>query len=332
MRRREFITLLGGAAASSLVWPLAARAQQPAVPVIGFLRSTTADGSAHLVAAFRQGLNEAGYVEGRNVAIEYVWADGQNDRLPALAADLVRRQVAVIIGSASTGALAAKAATSTIPIVFVTAADPVKSGLVASLNRPGGNATGVTYVTSALGGKRLELLRDMAPAARSIAVLVHPDNPTTEPFMRDLRAGAGTLGLQLLVANVTGERDLDGAFANLVQQRPGALIVGAAPIFTSRAAQIAALAARHRLPAIYTTREFAQAGGLMTWGTSLTEQYRLAGTYAGKIQGRQARGSAGSAADQIRAGGQSESRQGARHRGTVDPARTCRRGDRVILW
>ena len=235
------------------------------------------------MAAFRQGLSEAGYVEGRNVAVEYVWADGQNDRLPALAADLVRRQVAVIIGSASTGALAAKAATSTIPIVFVTAADPVKSGLVASLNRPGGNATGVTYLTSALGGKRLELLRDMAPAVRSVAVLVQSENPTTEPFMRDLRAGASVLGLQLLVGNATGERDLDDVIASLVQQRPGALIVGAAPLFTSRAAHIVALAARHALPAIYTTREFAQAGGLMTWGTSLTEQYRLAGTYAGKI-------------------------------------------------
>ena len=281
MRRREFIALLGGAAATPMVWPLAARAQQPAVPVIGFLRSTTADGSAHLVAAFRQGLSEVGYVEGRNVAVEYFWAEGRNDRLPALAADLVRRQVAVIIGSASTGALAAKAATSTIPIVFVTAADPVKSGLVASLNRPGGNATGVTYLTSALGGKRLELLRDMAPAVRSVAVLVQSENPTTEPFMRDLRAGASVLGLQLLVGNVTGERDLDDVIASLVQQRP--VIVGAAPLFTSRAAQIAALAARHALPAIYTTREFAQAGGLMTWGTSLTEQYRLAGTYAGKI-------------------------------------------------
>ena len=283
MRRREFLTLLGGAAASSLYWLLAARAQQPALPVIGFLRSTTADGSANLVAAFHQGLNEAGYVEGRNVAIEYLWAEGRNDQMPVLAAELVRRQVAVIIGSASTGAQAAKAATSTIPIVFVTAADPVKSGLVASLNRPGGNATGVTYLTSALGGKRLELLREMAPAVKSVAVLVQTENPTTEPFLRDLRTGAGVLGLELLVADVTGERDLDGAIASLVQQRPGALIVGAAPLFTSRAAQIAALAAHHGLPAIYTTREFAQAGGLMTWGTSLTEQYRLAGTYAGKI-------------------------------------------------
>ncbi len=284
MKRREFITLLGGAAvASSVSWPLAARAQQPAMPVIGFLRSSSAAGSARLVVAFRQGLAETGYVEGQNVAIDYRWAEGQNDRLPSLAADLVRRPVAVIVGSASSGALAAKAATSTIPIVFVTAGDPVKFGLVASLNRPGGNATGVTYLTSALGGKRLELLREMVPAARSIAVLVHPDNPITEPFMRDLQAGAGVLGLRLLVSNVTSERDLDSVFATLVQQRPGALIVGGEPLFTSRSAQIVALAARHALPTIYTTREFAEAGGLMAWGTSLTEQYRLAGTYAGKI-------------------------------------------------
>ena len=280
MKRRQLITLLGGVAAA---WPLAGLAQQPAMPVIGFLRSSTAAGSAQLLAALRQGLNESGYVEGQNVAIEYRWAEGQRDRLPALAADLVRRPVALIVASASDGSLAAKAATSTIPIVFVTAIDPVKVGLVASLNRPGGNATGVTYLTSALGGKRLELLRDMVPTAKSIAVLVNPSSPTSDPFMRDIQAAASVLGLQILLSTVTAEHDLDGVFANLGRQRPAALVVGPDPLFTARAAQIAALAARHALPAIYTTREFAEAGGLMAWGTSLTEQYRLAGTYAGKI-------------------------------------------------
>jgi putative ABC transport system substrate-binding protein len=187
------------------------------------------------------------------------------------------------MASATNAAVAAKAATSIIPIVFVLAADPIHLGLVASLNRPGGNATGMSFLTSALAGKRLDLLVEMVPAAKSIAVLVHRDNIMTEPFMRDLAAGARLLGLQFLVSNVTGEHDLDSAFAMLVQQRPGALVVGADPLFTSHAAQIVALAARHRLPAIYTQREFAEAGGLMTWGTSLTEQYRLAGTYVGKI-------------------------------------------------
>jgi len=279
MKRREFITLLGGAAA----WPSVVRAQQTAMPVIGFLRSSTAAGSGRIVAAFRQGLSEGGYLDGQNVAIEFRWTEGQDNRLPDLATDLVRQQVTVIMASATNAAVAAKAATSIIPIVFVLAADPIHLGLVASLNRPGGNATGMSFLTSALAGKRLDLLVEMVPAAKSIAVLVHRDNIMTEPFMRDLAAGARLLGLQFLVSNVTGEHDLDSAFAMLVQQRPGALVVGADPLFTSHAAQIVALAARHRLPAIYTQREFAEAGGLMTWGTSLTEQYRLAGTYVGKI-------------------------------------------------
>ena len=279
MNRREFITLLGGAAA----WPSVVRAQQTAMPVIGFLRSSTAAGSGRIVAAFRQGLSEGGYLDGQNVAIEFRWTEGQDNRLPDLATDLVRQQVTVIMASATNAAVAAKAATSIIPIVFVLAADPIHLELVASLNRPGGNATGMSFLTSALAGKRLDLLVEMVPAAKSIAVLVHRDNIMTEPFMRDLAAGARLLGLQFLVSNVTGEHDLDSAFAMLVQQRPGALVVGADPLFTSHAAQIVALAARHRLPAIYTQREFAEAGGLMTWGTSLTEQYRLAGTYVGKI-------------------------------------------------
>jgi putative tryptophan/tyrosine transport system substrate-binding protein len=279
VRRREFITLLGAGAA----WPIAARAQQPAMPVIGFLRPSTAAGSEHLLAAFRRGLSELSYVEEQNVAIEYRWAEGREERLPALAADLVRRQVAVVVAAASNAAIAAKDATSSIPIVFVTAIDPVEAKLVESLNRPGGNATGITYLTSALAAKRIELIHELVPAAKSVAVLVHPTNRTTEPFMHDLRAGAEVLGLQVVVSNVASERDLEGAFATLAQQRPGALIVGPDPSFTARAAQITALAARHALPAIYTLREFALAGGLMSWGTSLTEQYRLAGTYVGKI-------------------------------------------------
>jgi putative ABC transport system substrate-binding protein len=279
MKRRELIALLGTAAA----WPLAARAQQPAMPVIGFLRPSAAAGSEHLLAALRRGLNEAGFAEGRNVMIEYRWADGRLERLPALADELVRRRVALIVGSASAAATAAKSVTSTVPIVFVTAIDPVKVGLVASLNRPGGNATGVTYLTSVLAAKRLELVHEIAPTAKAIAVIVNVDNPTTEPFMRDLRTGADALGVEIRAANVASVSDLDGAFARLIQHRPGALIVGADPVFTAGAADIVALAARHALPAIYTQREFAEAGGLMSWGTSLIEQYRLAGTYAGRI-------------------------------------------------
>jgi putative ABC transport system substrate-binding protein len=262
---------------------LAARAQQSAMPVIGFLRASTAAGSTHLLAALRRGLSELSFVEGQNLTIEYRWTEGQSARLPALAADLVSRRVAVIVASASEASIAAKAATSAIPIVFVTAADPISSGLVASLNRPGGNATGVSYLTSALGAKRLELVHQVAPAAKSVAVLMNPSNPTSAPFMRDVQAGAQVLGLQILVTTVTNGDDLESVFAHLAEQRPGALIMSADPRFTARAAQLAALAARHALPVIYTTREFAEAGGLMSWGTSLTEQYRLAGTYAGKI-------------------------------------------------
>jgi putative tryptophan/tyrosine transport system substrate-binding protein len=279
MRRREFITLLGGAAA----WPFAAHAQQGTIPVVGFLRDSMADGSAHLVAGLRRGLSETGYVEGQNVAIEYRWGEGHPDRLRAMAADLVQRQVSVIVGSASTGALAAKEATSTIPIVFATTVDPVQAGLVASLNRPGGNATGVTYLTSAIGGKRLEFLHQVVPAAKTMGVLVHPDNPSTDQILRDLRAGAAALGLQLVVSFVSQERDLDGGFAMLARQRPGGLVVGADPLFTSWSAQIIERAARHKLPAIYTTADYVRAGGLMGWGVSLTDQYRLAGIYVGKI-------------------------------------------------
>jgi putative ABC transport system substrate-binding protein len=279
MTRRDLIKLFGAAAA----FPVVARAQQPAMPVIGFLRGSPATGAEHLVAALGQGLRETGYVDGQNVVIEYRWADNYPERLPALAADLVSRQVSVIVASASTGALAAKAATSTIPIVFVTTVDPVKTGLVATLNRPGGNATGITYLTSALGGKRLEFLQQLVPAAKSVGVMVHPDQPSTEPLLSDLRAGAAVLGLQLIVSSVRGEQDFESAFADLVRQRASALVLGADPLLNSRSAQITALAARHKLPAIYTTTDWARAGGLMAWGVSLTDQYRLGGTYVGKI-------------------------------------------------
>jgi putative tryptophan/tyrosine transport system substrate-binding protein len=280
MKRREFIALLAGIAA---YWPWSLRAQPGTMPVIGFLRPSTAAGSEYLLAAFRRGLNEAGFAVGRNVALEHRWAEGRLERLPGLADDLVGRRVALILASASAAAIAAKAVTSTIPIVFVTAIDPVKAGLVTNLNRPGGNATGITYLTSALAAKRLELIHEIVPTARTIAVIVNLDNPTTEPFMRDLRAGADALGVEIRVANVASASDLDGAFARLLQHRPGALIVGASPVFTDHAAELTALAARHAIPAIYTQREFTAAGGLMTWGTSLSEQYRLAGIHAGKV-------------------------------------------------
>ena len=280
MRRREFILLGGAAAAAAVSCPRSWSAEQPA---IGFLRGSTPKGSATILTAFHRGLKEAGYVEGQNVALEYRWCENRAEQLAAMASDLVRGRVALIVASGGAAALAAKTATSSIPIVFVTPLDPVAYGLVASLNRPGGNATGVSYVTSVLGGKRLEFLRQLVPAATSIAVLVSPGSPVTEALLKDLRSGAPTLGLQIHVATVTGEGDLDEAFASVARQRPGALIVGPDPLFTARSAELAALATRHGLPAIYTTREFAEAGGLMAWGTSLAEQYRLAGIYAGKI-------------------------------------------------
>jgi putative tryptophan/tyrosine transport system substrate-binding protein len=278
MKRREFITLLGGAAA----WPLAARAQQPALPVIGFIMGALSDGYAPLVAAFRQGLKETGYVEGQNVAIEYRWAEGQYDRLPALAADLVRRQVPVIVAN-TPGALAAKAATTTIPIVFTTSSDPVQIGLVASLSRPGGNVTGVTTLSAEVGPKRLELLHELVPTATIIALLVNPTNPYADTMSRDLQAAAGTLRLQLYVLRASNERDIDDAFATLVQLRADALVIGFDTFFSSRIEQLGALTVRHTVPAIYQFREFAAAGGLMSYGSSVTDAYRLAGLYAGRI-------------------------------------------------
>jgi putative tryptophan/tyrosine transport system substrate-binding protein len=280
--RRDFITLLGSAAAA---WPLKARAQQQPMPVIGFLGSASPDLWAHLVRAFHQGLSETGYVEGRNVAIEYRWAYGQNDRLPALAADLVRRQVAVIAAPASTpAALVAKAATTTIPIVFQTAADPVEAGLVASLNRPGGNLTGVATVGLEIGSKRLELLHEVVPTATVMALLVNPTSRgLAESTTKDAQGAARALGLKLHVLHASTERDIDTIFATLVQLRAGALVIGPDALFSSRSEQLAALALRHAMPAIYQWREFAAAGGLMSYGGSITEGLRVVGVYTGRI-------------------------------------------------
>ena len=279
MRRRQFITLLGGAAA----WPLAARAQQPAMPMVGFLRSV--DGSEHephRVAAFRQGLKEEGFVEGQNVAIEYRSDEDQTDRLPLLVADLLRRQVTLIVGN-TPAALAAKAATTTVPIVFVTGGDPVQLGLVASLNRPGGNVTGVSFITAELGAKRLGLLRELRPGAARIAVLVDPKWPLTERFVSELRAAASAVGQQLIVLDVGSDREIETAFTTLVQRGAGALLVGIGAFLLSQREQIVALAARHRIPAIYGWRDSVAAGGLMSYAPSITDAHRQAGIYAGRI-------------------------------------------------
>ena len=278
MQRREFITLLGGAAAT---WPLPVRAQQ-AVPVIGFLSTVSPEQYAPFVAAFRQGLNDAGYVEGRNVAIEFRWAEGQNDRLPALAADLVRRQVTAIFANGPSIS-AAMAATAVIPIVFSTGADPVQLGFVASLNRPGGNVTGVTFLVNTIGAKRLELLHELVPAATLVGFLVDPTNPASEAETRDMQIVADTLGRKLLVVKASTESELDAAFAIFVQQRIDALIVAGEAFFLSRRDQLVALAARHAIPTMYHLREVAIAGGLMSYGTSIRDAYRQAGVYIGKI-------------------------------------------------
>jgi putative tryptophan/tyrosine transport system substrate-binding protein len=281
MRRREFISLLGGAAAA---WPLAARAQQqPAMPVIGFLHSGSADRFAHLVQSMRRGLRETGYVEGQNVAIEYRWAEGQLDRLPALAADLVRRPVAVIFATGGApGVLAAKAATRTIPIVFA-ASDPVRFGIVVSLSRPEGNLTGVGVFTASLGSKRVGLLRELVPSATTIGFLMNPAYPTIEPELQDMQEAARVSGLQLSIVKASSERDFETAFATLIRQRAGALVVAADPFFTNLRDPLVVLAARHHIPAIYFQREYAAAGGLMSYGNSLIDAYRQAGVYIGRI-------------------------------------------------
>jgi ABC-type uncharacterized transport system substrate-binding protein len=279
MKRREFISLLGGAAAA---WPLAARAQQAAMPVIGFLRSTTLADAPNYVTAFRQGLKDGGFIEGQTVAIEYRWAEGRLDRLPTLAADLVREQVAVIVGN-TPSALAAKAATTTVPIVFVTGGDPVIDGLVASLNRPGGNVTGVSFLSAAVVTKRLELLRQLVPKQAAIAVLVNLDFPQAKRERGAIQAAAPSIGHELLVVEANSARDIEAAFATFAQHGSGALFVGSGGFLLSQRERVIALAARYRIPASYVSREFVAAGGLMSYGTSFTDAYHLAGIYASRI-------------------------------------------------
>jgi putative ABC transport system substrate-binding protein len=281
VRRRDFIKVIASWLA---VWPLVVRAQQAAMPVIGFLGAGSSETDENLVAGFRQGLSQSGYVEGRNVSIEYRWAENKNDRLPALVSDLIRRQVNVIIGATSPGVVAAKAATATIPIVFLTASDPVAAGFAASLNRPGGNLTGVTFLAVEIGRKHFELLREVVPTASTIAFLVNPTNRTiAEPLTRDAQAAARNLGLKLHVLHASSERDIDDAFATLAQLRADALIIGSDLFFTTRSKQLAALTARYAVPAIYHYRGFATAGGLMSYGGSVPEAFRLAGVYTGRI-------------------------------------------------
>ncbi len=282
MRRRDFITLLCAAAAA---WPLAPRAQQPGMPVIGFLGSTSPEVYAVRLRAFGQGLKEEGYIEGQNVAIEYRWAEGHNDRLPMLAAELVRRRVTMIAaGGGTPSAVAAKAATATIPIAFEVAVDPVEVGLVASLNRPGGNVTGVTNMNVEVALKRLELLRELIPTATNVVVLVNPTNPAlTEQFLRDLQTAAPHLGVQLHVLHASTERDFDRVFSTLGQLRADALVIGPDQLFSFTAERLAALALRHAIPAIYLYRPFVRAGGLMSYGADETESHRLFGICAGKI-------------------------------------------------
>ena len=278
MRRREFITLLGGAAAA---WPLAARAQQPAMPVIGFLSGALPGAYAPFAAAFHKGLKEAGYAEGVNAAIEYRWAEGEVGRLPALATELVRKQVAVIVATGGvSSALAAKAATTTIPIVFLVGEDPVKVGLVASLGRPGGNATGVNFLVAELGSKQLGLLHEFVPAAVRVGLLV---NPPTELAITDVTAAASAIGIQIDVVRASNSREIQAAFGTLVRNRADALVVGPGSFFASRRLQLATLATRHAIPAVYNVREYAEAGGLMSYGTSQTEAYRQVGIHTGKI-------------------------------------------------
>jgi putative tryptophan/tyrosine transport system substrate-binding protein len=280
LKRREFITLLGGAA---VAWPLAARSQQAAMPVIGFLNSGTPAGLTYLTDAFRQGLSEAGYIEGQNVAIEYRWAHGQYERLPALAAELIHRPVAVLAATSTPAALAAKAATTTVPTVFTTAANPVELGLVASFSRPGGNVTGASQLNVEIGPKRLELVREVIPAATVVGVLVNPTNPAARTLSRGLEAAARTLGLQLDVLHGSTERDIDDAFATLAQRRASALVIVPDALFNSQSEQLGALTLRHAVPTVFQYRAFVAAGGLMSYSGSNTDSYRWAGNYSGRI-------------------------------------------------
>ncbi|MFL4971900.1 MAG: ABC transporter substrate-binding protein [Xanthobacteraceae bacterium] len=280
MSRREFILALGGAAA----WPLPLSAQQPAMPVVGFLNTASPAPFNHLVAAFRSGLEEAGFVEGRNVALEFRWADGRYERLPALAAELVQRSVAVLATSGGDPALlAARAATTTIPIVFLIGSDPVELGYVASFNKPGGNLTGVHQLTAMLGAKRLGLLREVAPRAALMGVLINPSFPPAAAMLKDAEKAAASLGIRVLALNATTESEFEPAFSTLAREQASALLIGADPFFNSRRDLLVALAARYRVPTIYEFREFALAGGLMSYGTSLSDSYRQAGNYAGRL-------------------------------------------------
>jgi putative ABC transport system substrate-binding protein len=282
MRRRQFITLLGGAAVS---WPLAARAQQSPMPVIGFLNTASPQSYPRPLSGFLKGLEEAGYVDGRNVAIQYRWAEGHNERLPAMAAGLVQNQVTMIAATSTPAALAAKAATATIPVVFETGGDPVKLGLVASLNRPGGNVTGAaSLAVEVIAAKGLEFLHELIPAARVVGLLVNPNDPAVaESQQREVLVAAPTLGLEVTVLNAGTERDFDGVFAKLVELRASALIISADSFFTSHSEQLAALAVRHAIPAVYARREFATAGGLLSYGSDIADSYRLAGIYTGRV-------------------------------------------------
>jgi putative ABC transport system substrate-binding protein len=281
MNRREFITLLGGAAAA---WPVAARAQQSALVVIGLLSAGSPGSSAQVAApAFRKGLAEAGYVEGRNVAIEYRYAEGQYDRLAAMATDLAHRQVAAIVASPTPAALAAKSATATVPIVFAVADDPVKLGLVASFPRPGGNATGVSFFLSELGAKQLGLLHELIPSATHFGLLVNPGNENAETVTRDMKAAASLIGVEIAVVQASDSREIEAAFVTLVRSKADALVVGTDPFFYTRRVQLVTLATRHALPTVFNVREYAEAGGLMSYGTSLAEAFRLTGVYTGRI-------------------------------------------------
>jgi putative tryptophan/tyrosine transport system substrate-binding protein len=279
MKRREFITLIGAAAA----WPLAARAQQPAMPVVGFLNGSSPTGYGRFLSAFLQGLSEAGYVEGRNVAIEYRWAEGQYDRLPALAADLVRRRADVIAATSTPANRVAKAATTTIPIVFTTSSDPVELGLVASLSHPGSNVTGAVTLNVEVGSKRLELLHEIVPPAAMIVELVNPNNPNLETQLRNLEAAGHTVGRRILALSARTQTEIDAAFSRLVEQQAGGLLINTDAFFFSQRDQLIALTKRHAIPAIFDRREFVEAGGLMSYGGSVTDVYRLAGIYTGRI-------------------------------------------------
>jgi len=281
MKRREFFTLMGGAAAA---WPLAAHAQQPALPLIGFVNSSSLQAYEPQLGAFLKGLGDAGYVVGRNVAIEYRWADGEHDRLPSLVADLIKRRVAVIVATTTPAALAAKAATTTIPVVFETGADPITVGLVASLNHPGGNFTGVTQTNAEITPKRLQLLHELLPMAKLFVLLVNPSDPANaERNRQEVQAAASSLGLQLHILDIRSDADIDQAFEKLVKMQASGVVVGSGPFFVSRNEKLAALGARHAVPIIYEFRRFAAAGGLISYGSEITEAYRLTGTYTGRI-------------------------------------------------